>query len=99
MSKYKIYKRENEIDIFGYDQCFDEDDIKSLWQEHNILYIKSGIVAVWVEKRKGINPLVHLMGEDDGHLFWSKKKDVCFDSHWLDNYIETLIEVKNRIKD
>lgn len=99
MARYKITKDSNEIHVFGYDQSFSQDDIKSLWEDHNILYLKGGIMAVWVEKRRNTSPLVHLMGEDDGHIFWSKDTDVCFDAGWLDNYIKTLTKVKDLLKE
>jgi len=73
------------------------EDIKSLWKDHKVLYLKNGIMAIWVEERENMNPLIHLMHEDDGHIFWHKKTDICLDAYWLDNYIATLIEVKNRI--
>ena len=95
MAKYTINKGKDYIGIFGYEQCFDEDERKDLWDKHKILYLKSGIMAVWLEDRKDMNPLVHLMGEDDGHIFWHKEKDICFDSHWLDNYIDTLTNLKD----
>lgn len=97
MCKYEIYKHDTNIDIYGYDQNFTEEDIKSLWDDHKILYMRGGIMAIWIEERKNNNPLLHLMGEDDGHIFWRKEQDISFDSGWLNNYIETLTETKNRI--
>ena len=97
MAKYIINKNENEIHIFGDDQCFNDKDIKDLWDKHKILYLKGGIMAVWIEERKNNNPLVHLMNEDDGHIFWKKRADICFDGYWLDNYINTLTELKRRM--
>ena len=96
MGTYTITKTKDRIDIFGYNQIFDENDKKDLWNKHKILYI-GGIVAVWVEEREDINQLVHLMQEDDGHIFWSKEKDIRFDCHWLDNYIETMIKLKSML--
>ena len=98
MSRYRINKTKNEIDIYGYEQYFDEEDIKSLWNEHKIMYLKGGVMALWVEERRDINPLIHIMEEDDGHIFWRKEKDIRFDFYWLDNYIETLSKVKNSKK-
>ena len=95
--KYNIIKNKNEIHVFGFDQHFDDEDIKSLWDEHSIFYQCGGVVALWVENRTNMNPLIHLMGEDDGHLFWSKEKDKSFDSHWLDNYIQVFTEMKSKL--
>lgn len=108
MAKYDIYKHTDEkcvpgrtpyseIHVFGYDQHFDEEDKKDLWDNHKILYI-GGVLAVWVEEREGMSPLFHLMGEDDGHIFWNRDTDKRSDVHWLDNYIETLTELKLRLK-
>ena len=85
---YSIQKDENSIHVFAFDQCFSEQDKKDLWTEHNILYL-GGAMALWVEERVNYNhPLIHLMGEDDGQLFWSKYRDggyadVCFDVSWI----------------
>lgn len=92
-----ITKTKEKIRILGDDQTFTQDDLKELWEEHKILYLDGGIMAVWVEEREGESPLVHLMQEDDGQLFWKKETDVCFDSYWLDNYLETLSVVKEKI--
>ena len=46
MGKYEIYKDTNNIDIFGYDQTFDKEDIESLWNEHKVLYRQGGVMAV-----------------------------------------------------
>lgn len=97
MKKYEIYKDEENIDIFGNNECFTKEDIKSLWEDHNILYLEDGIIAIWIEERENASPLIHIMDEDDGHIFWHKKTDRRFDSLWLDNYIQTLTEVKNLI--
>lgn len=108
MAKYKIYKHTDEkcvpgrtpysaIDVFGYDQAFDEEDKKDLWENHRILYL-GGVLAVWVEEREKYSPLFHLMAEDDGHIFWHRDTDKHSDVHWLDNYIETLVELKKRLK-
>jgi len=95
MPRYTIYRDKDRIDVFGYDQSFDEEDIKSLWDDHKILYQRGGVMAVWIQERKGSAPLVHLMQEDDGHTFWSVERNVCFDAGWLDNYIEILTDLKN----
>lgn len=92
-----ITKTKEKIQILGDDQTFTQDDLKELWEEHKILYLDGGIMAVWVEEREEYSPLIHLMGEDDGHIFWKKETDVCFDSYWLDNYLETLKVVKEKI--
>jgi hypothetical protein len=97
MGKYEIYKDDNRIDIFGYNQSFSMMDIKSLWEEHEILYLRNGVMAIWVEEREDRHPLIHLMQEDDGHIWWDKDKDVCFDSDWIDNYIKALSKVKDLI--
>jgi hypothetical protein len=85
------------IDVYGYNGQFNKEDIKSLWEDHNILYLCGGVMAVWVEKRNNMNPLIHLISEDDGQIFWLRENDKAFDSAWLDNYIQTLTEVKNRL--
>lgn len=97
MTQYSLYRAKDRIDIFGYEQCFNDEDIKELWEKHKILYLRGGILALWIEERENMNPLVHLMGEDDGHIFWDKKKDACFDSYWLDNYINTLSVMKLKL--
>lgn len=94
---YKITKTETHISILGDYQEFTEADLKELWEEHKVLYREGGIMAVWVEERDGYSPLIHLMGEDDGHIFWRKEEDTCFDAYWLDNYLETLKVVKDKI--
>ena len=99
---FSIQKDEDSIHVFALnDQCFSIQDKKDLWTEYNILYL-GGVMALWVEERTNNNPLVHLMGEDDGHIFWHRKRDdgyvdFCFDSSWVDNYIETLTELKKRL--
>ena len=98
MARYSIQKDNESIHIFGHNQEFTKDDIKNLWEEHKILYLQGGIMAVWIEERKNNNPLVHLMSKDDGHIFWNKETDICFNSYWLDNFINTLTEIKNRIE-
>lgn len=93
---YKIYKGEESIHVFGDNQEFTKEDLESLWEHHNILYMENGVMAVWVEKRNNNNPLIHLMAEDDGHISWSKEDDRLFDSAWLDNYIDTLKLAKEK---
>lgn len=94
---YEIEKAKDYISVLGYDQEFTEEDRKDLWKNHNILYQDGGVMAVWVEERKDNNPLIHLMSEDDGHIFWKEETDKCFDSYWLDNYIDTLNAVKDKL--
>lgn len=72
--------------------------MEDLWISHNILYL-DGIIAVWVENRENMNPLIHLMHEDDGCLYCRKEKDTCFDSYWIDNYIKTLDALKNKLNE
>lgn len=96
MGKYTICKNDKEIHVFGDDQSFSKEDIENLWKTHHILYLSGGVMAIWVEERLGMNPLVHLMQEDDGHIFWEKEKDICFDIFWTNNYIETLSELNSR---
>lgn len=93
---YQIYKDSNRIRVFGQDQIFTKEDLKDLWENHKVLYLDGGIMAIWVEERNDCNPLVHLMSEDDGQIFWDKEKDICFDSYWIDNYIKTLKTVREK---
>jgi hypothetical protein len=95
MARYSITRNKNEIHIFGYNQEFTKADVDSLWLDHKILYLRGSIMAVWIEERKNTSPLVHLMFEDDGHIFWSKEKDVCFDVGWVNYYIDTFSTLKN----
>ena len=86
---------DKEISINAAQQKWTAKDCKDLLQ-CDIVY-EPGIVAVWIEKRKDNEPLIHLMNEDDGHLFWSKDKDVHFSSCWLDNYVSVLSKTKSYI--
>lgn len=95
---YTIEKTDDYISILGHDQEFTKEDCKDLWKNHNILYRNGGVMAVWVQERQGTTPLIHFMNEDDGHIFWKKEKDRCFDSAWLGNYIETLSVVKTKLR-
>lgn len=93
---YILNKDCDEIFVEGDNQEFTEEDKVKLWTEHKILYM-GGVLAVWIEDRKDRNPLVHLMSVDDGCIFWSAKKDVCFDSYWINDYIDTLSNLKSKI--
>ena len=86
---------DKEISINATQQKWTAKDCKDLLQS-DIVY-EPGIVAAWIEKRKDNEPLIHLMSEDDGHLFWSKYKDVHFSSCWLDNYMSVLSKTKSYI--
>ena len=86
---------DKEISINAVQQKWTAKDCKDLLRS-DIVY-EPGIVAAWIEKRKDNEPLIHLMSEDDGHLFWSKNKDVCFSSCWLDNYMSVLTKTKSYI--
>lgn len=98
MSKYTISKLPNEIHVFGEDQSFDTEDCRSLWNEHKIYYRPGSIIALYVEDRKYSAPLVHIMHEDDGHLFWDREHCVCFDAAWLDSYIDTMSGLKKLLR-
>ena len=95
---YYIEKDNNCIRIHSLrEQGFNEQDKKDLWTRDNVLYL-DGVIAVWVEERKEYNPLIHTMIEDDGTLIWRREtNNFCFDSFWIDNYIETLSELKKRL--
>lgn len=86
---------DEEISISATQQIWTAKDYENLLH-YDIVYEK-GVVAVWIEKRKNKEPLIHLMAEDDGHLFWSKNKDVCFSFGWLDNYMSVLTKTKLQV--
>lgn len=94
MVTYDIFKSKYNISVRGKCGEITKEDIDNLWEKHKILYIGGNIMAVWIEPRIGMNPIVHLMGEDDGHIFWDKDSDVSFDCSFLDDYIQTLTKLK-----
>lgn len=86
---------EEEISISAKDQYWEDKDYKELLK-YDIIY-ERGIVALWIEKRKKAEPLVHIMGEDDGHLYWLKRTDKRFSYSWIDNYMSILNKTKEYV--
>jgi hypothetical protein len=99
LEDFKVFKvevfDENEISIYAENQCWSADDCKNLLK-YDIVY-ERGCAAVWVEKRKNLEPLIHIMGEDDGHLFWRKKNDESFSFCWFDDYLSVLSKAKDYV--
>ena len=89
---------ENHISISAKNQCWSKEDLMQLRNSYGIIYDRN-IWGIWIEKRKDGYPLLHLMHEDDGHLFWDKERDVRFSSFWTSNCIELLKSVQKYIKE
>lgn len=89
---------ENFISISAKNQCWTDEDLKQLKNSYGIIYNRD-IWGIWIEKRKDSYPLLHLMHEDDGQLYWSKEKDVRFSSFWISSCIELLINAQKYIKE
>ena len=79
---------------FAPDQEFTKKFLEEIKKEDNVIFNGAGVHAVRIIPRANASdPLVELIGEDDGHLF-SYDERVIFSMYWVDLLIKQLQEAK-----
>lgn len=92
------------LGISAEDQWWNGEALKELRDEHNIIFMSSGVgcIPIMVIPRENESPLVAIGVEDDGTVYF-KRDDYgnyanSFDSGWIDSLIADLQAAKEFIK-
>lgn len=79
------------------DQCWDDDTLKQLKEEYNIVFMTNGdaVSPVMIINSNGKYPLFVIGSEDDGTLYFKRKNGQftnCFSAYWAKSLIADLEE-------
>ena len=79
------------------DQCWDDDTLKQLKEEYNIIFMTSGdaVKPVMIINTNSKYPLFVIGSEDDGTLFFHREYGQftnCFSAYWAKSLIADLEE-------
>jgi len=79
------------------DQCWDDDTLKQLKEEYDIVFMTSGdaVMPVMIINKDSKHPLLVLGTEDDGTIFFKRKYGQfinCFSPYWVKPLISDLEE-------
>lgn len=78
--------------LFAENQSWDQETVKQLKNEYNIIYDGTGCYGFEVIPRQQSNPLIRIYSEDDGCLY---ETDIEFDFYWIKSFIKNLLDAEN----
>lgn len=81
------------LEIYTYNQDWDEESLKELREKHNIVFMSKGDSVTPILVESGI---IHIGIEDDGTLFFMND-GISISANWIDSLIAELQEAKNLI--
>lgn len=106
MLKYVSKEKDDDVWYFSaYDQRWDKETIKELYDEHNIIFMPNGkdaVHAVMLLIRNHGRPGIAIGYEDDGTIYFDRsygRFEHQFDSAWLDSLIQTLTVARDICKE